>query len=600
MADESASVEKRQVKPTAKAMEDALQRQTSARRAKLSQLTGKKNEMLELMEDDGNVDVIKNKLHTEFNQLFEDFCNINTVVKGLLCQILSEDEMKNEQQSWFEPKATTFREFIKEVSAWFVAVAERREASNTFNDGVSPEDSVSAISSRRSKKSRESSGSSRVSSVASSARLKTELEKAALLAKAAALKQRHVLDEQELKVKAEKEQLELQAALAAADAQLKVLQKYEESSDAGRDAGEHTLEQCKKLQKSLHREKLDFLRSKGLCFSCLERGHMSKACGEKLRCQLCSMMHPTLLHMKTKEKAVPTSEQASDTENPAVISSFVAIANKYSCSGAGNTDSVLAIVPVQLTTPSLNLALNITIQRNWKRGVVRFEKKNHNKEIEELRQENGNLKSEIKKLRTQLQDRQNELHNFKERMGKVVDLKLGSSGVLSEDLTNPCRESELKHMYEKLSKNQWAKVLRQLKTGGPEMTKEKINEIRKKAEGVIQDVLRQSQHDIQKTTGTMLCFTPSSQDPSHNSKTTRYFDLAIQNLQMAIYQEKKELYNRDKLQDVPEALYPMIDDCYKTGCLMALHNPPLLLDWDSCGQGLFPPIKTVASRSGSL
>ncbi|XP_036431106.1 uncharacterized protein LOC118811018 [Colossoma macropomum] len=189
----------------------------------------------------------------------------------------------------------------------------------------------------------------------------------------------------------------------------------------------------------------------------------------------------------------------------------------------------------------------------------------------------------------QLQDSQNELHNFKERMGKVVDLKLGSSGVLSEDLTNPCRESELKHMYEKLSKNQWAKLLRQLKTGGPEMTKEKIKENRKKAEDVIQAVLRESQHDIQNITGTMLCLTPGSQDPSN--KTTQYFDLAVQNLQIAIYQEKMQLYNIDKLQDVPEALYPMIDDCYKTGCLMALHNPPLLLDWDSCGQGPFPPIK---------
>ncbi|XP_036431064.1 uncharacterized protein LOC118810985 [Colossoma macropomum] len=208
---------------------------------------------------------------------------------------------------------------------------------------------------------------------------------------------------------------------------------------------------------------------------------------------------------------------------------------------------------------------------------------------ERLRQENGNLKLEINKLRTQLQDRQNELHNFKERMGKVVDLTLGSSGVLSEDLTNPCRESELKHMYEKLSKNQWAKLLRQLKTGGPEMTKEKIKENRKKAEDVIQAVLRKSQHDIQNITGTMLRLTPSSQDPSNNSK---YFDLAIQNLQLAIYEEKKELYNRDKLQDVPEALYSMIHDCYKTGCLMALHNPPLLLDWDSCVQGPFPPIKT--------
>ncbi|KAI4873227.1 hypothetical protein NFI96_028183, partial [Prochilodus magdalenae] len=254
-----------------------------------------------------------------------------------------------------------------------------------------------------------------------------------------------------------------------------------------------------------------------------------------------------------------------------------------------------------------------------------WENENNNKEIEDSRQENENLKSEIKKLRTQLQDSQNELHNFKERMGKVVDLKLGSSGVLSEDLTNPCRESELKRMYEKLSKNQWAKLLRQLKTGGPEMTTEKIKEERKKAEAVIKDVLRKSQDDIQNITGTMLCLTPSSQDD--NSKTTLYFDMAVQNLQIAIFQDKKELYNRAKdqtavsiesesilclsevkifkdrfkqLQDVPEVLLPMIDDCYKTGCLMALHNPPLLLDWDSCGQGPFPPLKTSSEPGAPI
>ncbi|KAI4884310.1 hypothetical protein NFI96_008914, partial [Prochilodus magdalenae] len=105
------------------------------------------------------------------------------------------------------------------------------EEASKFNDGVSPGDSVSATSSRRSK-SRARSGCSTASSVASSARLKAELEKVALLAKAAALKQRHALDEQELKVKAEKEQLELQSALAAADAQLRVLQKYEESHES--------------------------------------------------------------------------------------------------------------------------------------------------------------------------------------------------------------------------------------------------------------------------------------------------------------------------------------------------------------------------------
>lgn len=46
--------------------------------------------------------------------------------------------------------------------------------------------------------------------------------------------------------------------------------------------GEHSMVQCKKLRKSLHKEKIDFLRGKGLCFSCLKQGHMSKSCEEKL------------------------------------------------------------------------------------------------------------------------------------------------------------------------------------------------------------------------------------------------------------------------------------------------------------------------------
>ena len=39
--------------------------------------------------------------------------------------------------------------------------------------------------------------------------------------------------------------------------------------------GDHTMEQCKKLQMMLHREKLEFLKSKGLCYSCLSAGHTS-------------------------------------------------------------------------------------------------------------------------------------------------------------------------------------------------------------------------------------------------------------------------------------------------------------------------------------
>lgn len=53
---------------------------------------------------------------------------------------------------------------------------------------------------------------------------------------------------------------------------------------------DHALEQCKKLQKLLHKDKLDFLRSKGLCFSCLKLVHMSKSCEEKLSCHLCYLL----------------------------------------------------------------------------------------------------------------------------------------------------------------------------------------------------------------------------------------------------------------------------------------------------------------------
>ncbi len=103
--------------------------------------------------------------------------------------------------------------------------------------------------------------------------------------------------------------------------------------------------QCKKMRKSLHKEKIDFLCGKGLCFSCLKQGHMSKFCEEKLNCEVCSLLQPTVLHMKSKDKAIPKE----DGEKQSVISGFVDTANKTcSSTGAGDTDSILAIVPVEV------------------------------------------------------------------------------------------------------------------------------------------------------------------------------------------------------------------------------------------------------------
>ncbi|XP_049340670.1 heat shock 70 kDa protein 12A-like [Astyanax mexicanus] len=179
-------------------------------------------------------------------------------------------------------------------------------------------------------------------------------------------------------------------------------------------------------------------------------------------------------------------------------------------------------------------------------------------------------------------------------MGKEVDLTLGSSGVLSEDFTNPYKESELKIMYEKLRINEWANLVPKLRKGGSGMS---AKDLRIKAEQVIRDGLRQSQEDTQKVIKTTEALALGSQERSSKTKTAQYFESAIQNLQLAVYHEKVGIYNTQKLQDIPEVLRPMFEDCYKIGCLMALHNPPVLLNFDNSGQGPFPPIKTECSST---
>lgn len=98
-------------------------------------------------------------------------------------------------------------------------------------DNVNPEDSVSNVSSRGSSRRSLTSGSS-----TSNARKLAMAEQAALTEKAAALRRRHELEAQEERIRQEaeklrkqKEQMELDALIAAAAARLSVL----EGSDVG-------------------------------------------------------------------------------------------------------------------------------------------------------------------------------------------------------------------------------------------------------------------------------------------------------------------------------------------------------------------------------
>ena len=111
-------------------------------------------------------------------------------------------------------------------------------------DDINPNDSVSNISKHSSHRSRNSTRSS----TASSAAIKAEAEKAALVALAAALKEKHALEEQEQQLKRKREQLDLEAEIAASTAKLAVLQASERrgSSQAHSNGMNSYLEKEKK------------------------------------------------------------------------------------------------------------------------------------------------------------------------------------------------------------------------------------------------------------------------------------------------------------------------------------------------------------------
>lgn len=95
-----------------------------------------------------------------------------------------------------------------------------------------PDDSVSSGCSRHSQQILVCSGQISGKSGKSSAsyRLKAEAEKAALFARAAALQEKHALEEQQEQLRGRKEQLDIDAEIAASIAKLSVYQAASECS----------------------------------------------------------------------------------------------------------------------------------------------------------------------------------------------------------------------------------------------------------------------------------------------------------------------------------------------------------------------------------
>ncbi|XP_014850999.1 PREDICTED: uncharacterized protein LOC106922808 [Poecilia mexicana] len=190
------------------------------------------------MKDDKNYSQVKSQLD-ELTHLFKDA----TVLHESLLHLIPLDE-KDKQNTWFSSIIKYNKGFIEDVEIWLsetsqcssrpssdklrsqetptgeeMEVQEQMEPQlsahfqHDIQDDVLPSDSVSNQGSKL---------SSKVSST-SSARLRAEAEMAALLTRQTMLKEKHAIEEQEEQLRKRREQLQLEAEIAATAAKVKVL-----------------------------------------------------------------------------------------------------------------------------------------------------------------------------------------------------------------------------------------------------------------------------------------------------------------------------------------------------------------------------------------
>lgn len=245
--------EKRKIILTEKAMMNKIESIQKERKRKVDEIKRLILSLKELMRDEKNVSLVKSQLDV-LMQLSVDA----TALRESLILLIPTDEQQK-QNEWFSKVNKHKEGCIKDVEAWFKITnvppnkplsethmsgrSQQQEASavekeaqwdvgngkelqfhqnphNDDHDEITPFDSIS------NKGSVKHGTRSNVSSTAS-ARLRAEAEMAALLARQRLFKEKHALEEQ---IRKRKEQLQLEAEIAASMAKVNVLRTAGSSS----------------------------------------------------------------------------------------------------------------------------------------------------------------------------------------------------------------------------------------------------------------------------------------------------------------------------------------------------------------------------------
>ncbi len=193
--------------------EEKFNQLCATRRGKLGVCTCKMNEIREAM-NSGNVEAVSTGLE-ELNAALNEFRNVHQSA-----QVLLDEEERKSYNDWYLPKIQNFETFLKEFATYKIVQKDLQAV-------IFPSDSISNVSHRKRKSLRSiASSSSRTTSV-SSARLRAEAEKAALLQRAEGLKKKHSLELERIEVQNAMERVELETELVSVDAKVRVLQSFD-------------------------------------------------------------------------------------------------------------------------------------------------------------------------------------------------------------------------------------------------------------------------------------------------------------------------------------------------------------------------------------
>ena len=111
--------------------------------------------------------------------------------------------------------------------------------------------------------------------------------------------------------------------------------------------GNHILDDCTELAQMDHTAKIRALQDINVCFSCLRKGHRSRYCNSRKKCEKCDGKHPTILH-RIQNEGIDTRVNANTVE---VSNSRDVLGSRkigIFSSGTGNAHGGMSVVPVKI------------------------------------------------------------------------------------------------------------------------------------------------------------------------------------------------------------------------------------------------------------